>query len=243
MEAPVVKDVTTRAGAELRVASLRLQDETGEVRVSLWRDLADAVEGLPEGSRLRLKNAYVKMGFFGDLELSSGTTTELEVLQRAEAGPDALGDRVDALFTRKIDELKAGERAEVQGTIVEINANSRIYPSCPNCKKRATEGGGGWSCERCGVIPAPVPRLIVEVVVQNDSGRLNSVFSGAAAEALLGMSGDDAWAVFVQAGSEVAPIELVREKVLGAKVQLVGRTGRSRRDGNLRLYVEQITVV
>jgi replication factor A1 len=243
MEAPVVKDVTTRAGAELRVASLRLQDETGEVRVSLWRDLADEVEGLPEGSRLRIKNAYVKMGFFGDLELSSGTTTELEVLQRAEAAPDAPGDRVDALFSRKIDELKAGERAEVQGTIVEINANSRIYPSCPNCKKRATEAGGGWSCERCGVIPAPVPRLIVEVVVQNDSGRLNSVFSGAAAEMLLGMSGDDAWAVFIQAGSEVAPIELVREKILGAKVQLVGRAGRSRRDGNLRLYVEQITVV
>ncbi len=242
MEAPVVKDVTTRDGVELRVASLRLQDETGEVRVSLWRDLADDVAGLPEGSRLRIKNAYVKMGFFGDLELSSGATTELEVVQRAAAGSDALGNRVDDLFTRKIDELKAGERAEVHGTIVEINANSRVYPSCPNCKKRATEAGGGWSCERCGVIPAPVPRLIVEVVVQNDSGRLNSVFSGAAAETLLGMSGDDAWAVFVQAGSEVAPIELARDQIHGAKVQLVGRVGRSRRDGNLRLYVEQITL-
>lgn len=242
IEEPVVKDVTTRDGVDLRVASLRLQDETGELRVSLWRDLADTVEGLAEGSRLRIKNAYVKMGFFGDFELSSGLTTEIEVLQRAEAESDQLVDRVEDLFTRKINELKAGERTEVHGTIVDINSNSRVYPSCPNCKKRVTEEGDGWSCERCGVIPEPVPRLIVEVVVQNDSGRINSVFSGAAAEALLGMSGDDAWNVFVQAGSEVAPIEMVRDKILGANVQLVGRAGRSRRDGNLRLYVEQITV-
>lgn len=239
---PVVKDVTTRDGVDLRVASLRLQDETGEVRVSLWRDLADKVDGLAEGSRLRIKNAYVKMGFFGDYELSSGITTEIEVLRRDEAGSDQLVNRVEDLFTRKINELKAGERTEVHGTIVEINSNSRVYPSCPNCKKRVTEEGVGWSCERCGVIPEPVPRLIVEVVVQNDSGRINSVFSGVAAEALLGMSGDDAWNNSVQAGSEVAPIEMVRNKILGATVQLVGRAGRSRRDGNLRLYVEQVTV-
>jgi len=242
VEDPAVRDVTTRDGAEIRLASLRIRDESGEIDVTLWRDLADKVDGLAAGSRLRIKNAYVKMGFFGDLELSSGMRTELELLREGEVTSERGGDLVKDLTTEKIQSVREEENTELQGRIVEVNANSKVYPSCPNCMKRVREEGEGWVCESCGEIPQPVPRLIVEVVVEDDSGSINSVFSGVVAEELLDMSSDSAWNVAVQAGSEGAPVYNVRDRIIGATVKLMGRVRRSRRDGALRLYVERLTI-
>ncbi|MEE9510370.1 MAG: hypothetical protein V3V81_07750 [Candidatus Bathyarchaeia archaeon] len=242
MEDPEVRDVTTRDGAEIRLASLRIRDESGEIGVTLWRDLAEKVDGLTAGSRLRIKNAYVKMGFFGDLELSSGRTTELEVLSEGEVTSDREIDLVNDLGIEKIQSVREEESTEVQGRIMEVNSNSKVFPSCPNCMKRVREEGEGWVCESCGEIPQPVPRLIVEVVVEDDSGSINSVFSGAVAEKLLDMSSDSAWNVAVQAGSESAPVFNARDRIIGATVKLMGHVRRSSRDGDLRLYVERLTI-
>jgi hypothetical protein len=87
-----------------------------------------------------------------------------------------------------------------------------------------------------------VPRLIVEVVVEDDSGSINSVFSGAVAEKLLDMSSDSAWNVAVQAGNESAPVYNARDRIIGATVKLMGHVRRSSRDGDLRLYVERLTI-
>ena len=242
MEDPEVRDVTTRDGAEIRLASLRIRDESGEIGVTLWRDLAEKVDGLTAGSRLRIKNAYVKMGFFGDLELSSGRTTELELLSEGEVTSDREIDLVNDLGIEKIQSVREEESTEVQGRIMEVNSNSKVFPSCPNCMKRVREEGEGWVCESCGEIPQPVPRLIVEVVVEDDSGSINSVFSGAVAEKLLDMSSDSAWNVAVQAGNESAPVYNARDRIIGATVKLMGRVRRSSRDGDLRLYVERLTI-
>lgn len=242
MEDPEVRDVTTRDGAEIRLASLRIHDESGEIGVTLWRDLAEKVDGLTAGSRLRIKNAYVKMGFFGDLELSSGRTTELEVLSEGEVTSDREIDLVNDLGIEKIQSIREEESTEVQGRIMEVNSNSKVFPSCPNCMKRVREEGEGWVCESCGEIPQPVPRLIVEVVVEDDSGSINSVFSGAVAEKLLDMSSDSAWNVAVQAGNESAPVYNARDRIIGATVKLMGHVRRSSRDGDLRLYVERLTI-
>jgi replication factor A1 len=242
MEDPEVRDVTTRDGAEIRLASLRIRDESGEIGVTLWRDLAEKVDGLTAGSRLRIKNAYVKMGFFGDLELSSGRTTELELLSEGEVTSDREIDLVNDLGIEKIQSVREEESTEVQGRIMEVNSNSKVFPSCPNCMKRVREEGEGWVCESCGEIPQPVPRLIVEVVVEDDSGSINSVFSGAVAEKLLDMSRDSAWNVAVQAGNESAPVFNARDRIIGATVKLMGHVRRSSRDGDLRLYVERLTI-
>jgi replication factor A1 len=243
VEDPAVRDVTTRDGVEIRVASLRIRDESGEIGVTLWRDLANRIDGLGAGARLRIKNAFVKMGFFGDLELSSGMMTELELLSESEETPERGGALVNELATEKIQAVQAEESNEVQGRIMEVNANSKVYPSCPNCLKRVREEGAGWVCESCGEIPQHVPRLIVEVIVQGDTGNINSVFSGTVAEKLLNMSSDTAWNLALQAGSEIAPVDNARDRIVGANVQLTGRVVRSHRDGNLRLYVEQCTVL
>lgn len=94
VEEPVIKSVTVRDGSSLRVASLIIQDQTGKIQVSLWRDLVDKVEGLTREGRLQIKNAYVKMGFDGSIELSSGFFTEVKVLSKGGVRRKTLVDHL-----------------------------------------------------------------------------------------------------------------------------------------------------
>jgi len=78
---PEFREVSTFRG-EASVASFYLRDDTGRIRVSLWRDLAQAAEGLVVGMRVRLYDLYARMGPFG-LELTSGVLSRMEVLEGA----------------------------------------------------------------------------------------------------------------------------------------------------------------
>ncbi len=84
IQEPNVRIVTTRNGQEIAVASFRIKDQTGAIRVSLWRELANKVENIPMETDIRIKNAYVRMGFDGNLELSSNSMTEIEFVSKPE---------------------------------------------------------------------------------------------------------------------------------------------------------------
>ncbi|MCK4435440.1 hypothetical protein KAU87_01380 [Candidatus Bathyarchaeota archaeon] len=79
---PLLKRVTTRKGEEVSVASFELEDETGKIRVSAWREHAKKIEKLTVGTRVKLKNLYVKKKFKGLLEISTSTSTEIETREQ-----------------------------------------------------------------------------------------------------------------------------------------------------------------
>ncbi len=72
---PVTKKVQTSKGEAVKLATFELKDETGIVRVSAWRNHADAVEALLMGQKILLENVYAKKGYDGNLELSTRTVT------------------------------------------------------------------------------------------------------------------------------------------------------------------------
>ena len=75
-----VREVETRRGETVKVATAMLEDRTGSVRVSLWRELAEAAAEAGEGARVRVERAYVRL-FGGRVELTSGRTTRMRVLE------------------------------------------------------------------------------------------------------------------------------------------------------------------
>jgi replication factor A1 len=75
------KEVTTSKGETIKLAVFDLKDEGGVVRVSAWRDHAEAFKDLKVGDKLRLENVYVKKGFGGKLELSTRTATVASVVK------------------------------------------------------------------------------------------------------------------------------------------------------------------
>jgi ssDNA-binding replication factor A large subunit len=81
---PNVKEVTTAQNEQVLVASFDLADDTGNIRISLWRKHAELGKGLSVGTRIRVKNVYVKRGFSNLLELISRASTTIEIISKPE---------------------------------------------------------------------------------------------------------------------------------------------------------------
>ena len=78
--APELREVITGRGEAVQVASVQVSDDTGIMRLSLWRDLAEQVATLPPGTRIRVHQVYAREGPFG-LELSTSVGSFLEVVK------------------------------------------------------------------------------------------------------------------------------------------------------------------
>jgi ssDNA-binding replication factor A large subunit len=76
---PVSREVKTSKGETVKLVSFDLQDDSGVVRFSAWRNHAEIVGGLLMGRKIVLENVYVKKGFDGKLELSTRTATVITV--------------------------------------------------------------------------------------------------------------------------------------------------------------------
>lgn len=81
LDSPVTREVNTRRGMAT-VTHFRLDDNTGEVRVSLWRELGREVEDLMPGAEIRLENMNVREPFDGLVQVSSGPFTKIKIIKR-----------------------------------------------------------------------------------------------------------------------------------------------------------------
>lgn len=79
---PTIREVTTTRGERIAVASFELADDTGKIRVSVWRVLVDVVKDLIPGNQIRMRNVYAKRGLADQLELTSRVLTSIEILPK-----------------------------------------------------------------------------------------------------------------------------------------------------------------
>ena len=69
------KEVTTSKGETIKLAVFDLKDDGGTIRVSAWREHAEALKDLKIGDKLVLENVYAKKGFGGKIELTTRIAT------------------------------------------------------------------------------------------------------------------------------------------------------------------------
>jgi len=67
--------VTTRRGEQMRVATARIKDDSGEMDLSLWNEDIDRVK---VGSVVKIENGYTS-SFRGEIQLSVGRYGKLTV--------------------------------------------------------------------------------------------------------------------------------------------------------------------
>ena len=82
---PNIREVVTARDEKVTVTSFELADDTGKIRVSAWRKLAEIAKDLATGTQIEIKNAYAKKGFTDQLELTTRSFTTIEVLSKREA--------------------------------------------------------------------------------------------------------------------------------------------------------------
>lgn len=81
---PTMREVVTSKDEKVVVVSFDLQDDTGMIRVSAWRGLAETAKGLTVGTAVEIKNAYVRRGFGDQLELTSRMFTSIKRVPKSE---------------------------------------------------------------------------------------------------------------------------------------------------------------
>lgn len=74
-----IKEVTTGKGEKIKLLTFELKDETGSVRVSVWRNQAEELSSLKLGDDVTVENAFVKKGYGNKLELSTRSGTQFTV--------------------------------------------------------------------------------------------------------------------------------------------------------------------
>ncbi len=78
---PERKEVTTSKGETVKLTVFELKDDSGVVRVSAWRQHAEALNGIKIGDKLLFENAYVKKGFWDKIELTTQAATVASVVK------------------------------------------------------------------------------------------------------------------------------------------------------------------
>lgn len=78
VERSEVREVETKEGRKVKVSNIRIEDETGRMRVSLWDHHADRAESFRLGDMVKLIGVKVREGFNQEVEASSVFLTEIE---------------------------------------------------------------------------------------------------------------------------------------------------------------------
>ncbi len=73
-----VREIETREGRRTRVSNIRIEDDTGRIRVSLWDKHAESVETLRLGDKMTLTGVKLRQSPTGELEASTVFLTLVE---------------------------------------------------------------------------------------------------------------------------------------------------------------------
>ena len=210
-----------RDGREGKLAPFLAGDESGQVRVVGWGELADAVQSLVKGDVVVLSNCYVKEGYRGGVEVHLNDRSEIE------KNPDGVSVSVkDPTAKRKKmeDITKSDDLVEVFGTIVQVY-DPYFYEADPKTGRKVS-----------GTPPAETEfRGILNVFVDDGSRSLKAVFFNEQFKAL-SESPLDSLREDAQSRDEF------KESLLGSFITLSGRVRYSEQYDQLDINVEQFTL-
>ncbi len=99
--------IINKYGRELKVANAIVEDDSGEIKLTLWNDDIDKVN---VGDLIKITNGYVSE-FNGEKQLTSGKFGKLEVVSSSEKSSEGKPENAKAI-KGKSDEDKEIEEVE-----------------------------------------------------------------------------------------------------------------------------------
>ncbi len=221
-----LKKVKLKNNEEISLLNFFVSDDTDAIRVSLWRDTADKFSDILKlGDGVSLKNVLVKFNSFSSRNEVSFTTTseidkiDLEIQDVKNISQDYSAQRTDKTkfsgkYT-KISEINSSGRFEVKGFIAKEISNITVYNSCPDCFKKVE------NCT-CDIKKDFIPRMILNLILDDESGTIRGSFIGDLAEKILGVKTSDL--VLIKETPEFEDyLKKISEKLLGKEIIINGK--------------------
>lgn len=226
------REFTKQDGTKGKVASLIVADETGSIRVALWNDQADKIKGTKSDSTVQIKDAYVKEGQNGRLELHLGSKAQIILNPEGVSFGQVATAKTDR---KKISEIAASDtNVEIMGTIVQA-FEPRFYEVCPNCSKRVKQKDSQFVCQTHGEI-IPAYAYVLNLVLDDGTGTIRTVFFRNQLLSLLQSNQEDILK-FKDNPQEFDPI---KEELVGNIIKIVGRISNNEMFGRLELVAQLV---
>lgn len=221
-----LKKVKLKNNEEISLLNFFVSDDTDAIRVSLWRDTAEKFSDILKlGDGVSLKNVLIKFNSFSSRNEVSFTTTseidkiDLEIQDVKKISQDYLTQQTDKTkfsgkYT-KISEINSSGRFEVKGFIAKEISNITVYNSCPDCFKKVE------NCT-CDIKKDFIPRMILNLILDDESGTIRGSFIGDLAEKILGVKTSDL--VLIKETPEFEDyLKKISEKLLGKEIIIKGK--------------------
>lgn len=203
-------------GSKGKVVNLFIGDSSGYVRFPLWNDQVKLVEEneISLGDVIQISNSYVKENIYGGIEISLGKFGNVSVIE--DTGEITSTENLDRKFFSsipercKIADLVPG-KFEISGTLVQVFKGNFIF-------KKEEESA-----------------LVVSCMLDDGSGNIRTVFFRDQAQKLLEISAEE-----IEKLDLDKRYELIREKLLGKEVQLMGRVRKNNVFDRIEFIVDEI---
>ena len=238
-----INTFTRTDGREGRVRAVYVADETGEIQVSLWDDATDIK--FTEGAAIIIENPVVQLQENRlRLSISGGSTLRQARPEEAELMP-TMHEIENMLFVEKmIEDIEDDDQhIKIKGNIQEINGEKILYAMCPNCNKRIVQSEEGYICDHCGEkIEEPDYLMIIQTVLQDETGSVTATFFRKQAEELIQTTTDEVIEVFQQTGDESSMSSKI-EDLIGHEVTIVADAQYNDYNEDVRLNVRRLVIV
>ena len=234
---PLIRQVVTEKGETVDVASFTLRDETGSVKVTLWREQATGATKLRPGTKLRIVGVSVRPGFTGQLELTTLPFTKINTLDQSATGRPAWED------IRHVIALESGLTTWVKGMVLDTVGGVSLTALCETCNGDLKVTENSLMCDRCNGKKAG------KIVL---SGRLKIDDGTGVAEVILtnqdptGLASTDPKQIVERMLNEGGTSVSIRKEeladLIGKEIEVYGTAGQSTQ-GKLGFDAKKIIVV
>ena len=181
-----LRDVSLKTGEIVSVLSFVVSDSTDYVRVTAWREKGEELSKLLNIDKgILLKNVLIRFNSYSqrkEVTIINDSDTEFIELKIADAKMYEAPTRRNQQMTRdftKIGTIDSEGVYEIKGIIVKEINRITFYDACPNCNRKVDN----CTCEQS---TDSTIRMILNVIIDDQSGTIRTTLFGEDAEKLLG---------------------------------------------------------
>jgi len=182
-----LRKVTLKSGDEVNLLNFIVSDDTDFIRVVAWRETAESLsKELSNDTGVMIKNSLLKYSnFSGRKEATIIEETNLEIINlnlsnlKKFEGISETRNISHSNNITKISDINTPGIFEIKGLIAKEINRINIYNACSKCFRKIEN----CNCEEKGEIK---PRMIINLLIDDESGIMRSSFIGDIAEKLLG---------------------------------------------------------
>jgi len=186
-----LRKITLKSGDEVSLLSFSVSDDTDSIRITAWREKADELsKSLKIGEGISLKSVELRFSNYwekNEATISFDSSLEkidlkISNLKIAKTPTKEKTSSFSKNFT-EINSIQSSGFFEIKGFISNELKKIHFYEACTTCRRKIDN----CSCDKKGDSKMT---MIINHIVEDESGKIRVTFIGEAAEKLIGKNAD-----------------------------------------------------